>query len=202
MSKISLTSGLAISALAALTLAGCGPDAGGANPSASASAASGSSAASAAASTMAVNTPPPAAPACPKLAAPRCPATAPVALKPAPSHIAAVWSRKASGHEGRGWGRRHCVHRHAHHGWADRRVDREQHYGYIGGPPVDLRVERREQVVRSDSRTVEVYRESRGGVRPCPSDCRGFRRLDGYRTFGYAGIDERGYLVWPGKVEY
>jgi hypothetical protein len=57
---------------------------------------------------------------------------------------------------------------------------------------------------RETSRS-EAWRASGGervvvrqGDRPCPDRC----RPAGYRTFDYAGIDERGYLVWPGKVEY
>lgn len=39
--------------------------------------------------------------------------------------------------------------------------------------------------------------EIREAIRPCLDHCGGPRRF-----FGYAGIDDRGYLVWPGKVEY
>jgi hypothetical protein len=48
-------------------------------------------------------------------------------------------------------------------------------------------------------RVVEHYREEgRDAFGPCPLDCRG----GAYRRFSYAGVDGRGYLVWPGKVEY
>jgi hypothetical protein len=48
-------------------------------------------------------------------------------------------------------------------------------------------------------RMVEHYREEgQGAFGPCPRDCRD----QAYRRFSYAGVDERGYLVWPGKVEY
>jgi hypothetical protein len=45
---------------------------------------------------------------------------------------------------------------------------------------------------------VVVRQGDHGALRPCPERC----RPAGYRTFDYAGIDGRGYLVWPGKVEY
>jgi hypothetical protein len=51
-----------------------------------------------------------------------------------------------------------------------------------------------------DVRVIEHERDSvRRGPR-CLTACPGQR--DDPRRFDFTGIDERGYLVWPGKVEY
>jgi len=91
--------------------------------------------------------------------------------------------------------------------------------GLIGGPAV---VDGHDRFARSDIYTAHGgYRaeeesrafsgerliehagqDVRGGLPGCPLDCRTGWRGQGHRTFNYAGIDARGYLVWPGKVEY
>ena len=56
----------------------------------------------------------------------------------------------------------------------------------------------RSEAWRSGDERVVVRQGDHGALRLCPDRCRPAR----YRTFDYAGIDGRGYLVWPGKVEY
>ena len=81
---------------------------------------------------------------------------------------------------------------------------RESDHGFRGGYRIlqeDSRGFASSQSSHFDSgeRVVEHYREeSRGGFGRCPLDCRG----EAYHRFSYAGVDGRGYLVWPGKVEY
>lgn len=92
---------------------------------------------------------------------------------------------------------------------------RDDRGGLMGGPAVELRggyrseetlrqTERSQSYGYGDQRFFESDREDvRGGVRGCLRDCRGGWTGD-WRGGGYraAGVDGRGYLVWPGKVEY
>lgn len=212
---------LALTAVGLAALASCGPDSGSGAPSASNSAPSASVNAASASVLAAAPASAPVAPACPKVVEPKCPAAPSVAPKPLSARTAAIWS----GASRRAW-RRHG-HRHAYadarrrwdHGrpWPGDRPD-GPHYGYLDeGPHVGDRLlggyrseedangtERSEFSQSHDgARFVERYREEAHGGRPCPLDCRGGLpgdwRWDGYRA---AGVDERGYLVWPGKVEY
>jgi hypothetical protein len=74
-----------------------------------------------------------------------------------------------------------CTHNHGHH----HHVRRE-------------RV--RHEAGRSEESVRTIYRRSEdfGPGPPCPGPCPGAGRRD----WSFTGIDARGYLVWPGKVEY
>ena len=217
-----LVPSLMLTAIGLVALASCGPDNGAGGPAASNSAPSaGVNTASAGLQPAAPPTslaPAPAAPACPKVVEPACPAAPPIAR-----HAAAIWSG-ASRHGWRRHGRRSAYAEAARRWdegrpWPGDRPDGER-YGHrddalMGGPAMGMRGGYRTEEEsrfseRSDSsgfdggeRFVERYREETRGGRPCPLDCRGGLPGD-WRGGGYraAGVDERGYLVWPGKVEY
>ena len=216
-----------ILALAATTLGlmGCSPEAGQNNAASDASAAAGPNAAASARFDTPANPAPAAKPApvaCPKQVAPQCPPPpAPSRLaETAPAKTAAAANPNAAALSNRSralWSHRHVQHRRAY-GWHEHR---EQYQaangrgGLMGGPVappplprVDERFARADGFeAREESRVVSrsedwrvsggAHREFRGAVRPCPGPCGGPRH-----GFGYAGIDDRGYLVWPGKVEY
>ncbi len=201
--------GLILTAIGLAALASCGPDSGSGAPAASNSAPTAMNASNASASAAG---PAPVAPACPKAVTPACPAAPSVAPKSLSARTAAIWS----GASRRGW--RHHGHRFAYaeaarrwdegRPWPGDRPDGERYGhrdGLMGGPSVDLRGGYRSEFSQSygGDRFVERYREEAHGGRPCPLDCRGGLPGD-WRGGGYraAGIDERGYLVWPGKVEY
>jgi hypothetical protein len=72
-------------------------------------------------------------------------------------------------------------------------------FAYLGGRErEETRETSRSEAWRFGGEHVVVRQEDHRALRPCPDRC----RPTGYRTFDYAGIDGRGYLVWPGKVEY
>jgi hypothetical protein len=206
---------LAASLGAAMLLTGCGPDhppgaAASSAPSASAALAGADasraskatpsilaeSAASAGAALAAAPTA-----ACPKQ--PACPVPAPSAAAPNP--LAKAMGEKSrrlwAHHRGRAYA---GLGRGAHH---HRHFRGETQEAMLPPPPPLPPVERfaggyrmREET-RDELRT-RAWRSDDGGrviVRRggCPGACPG-----GRRDWDYAGIDARGYLVWPGKVEY
>ncbi len=223
---------LTVAAIAVVfSLAGCGPGAGSgassdataAGPSAADAVSATPSAAAAAASTAA-QTQAQAGPAaaCPKVVAPRCPgAPAAQPMQAAQSDSSSNrLAAAASGAQRRLWSRhRHgeAFARREHRAWDHRRFAREHddHGALMGGgasgeqdserfarlgvrESEETRETSRSEVWRSGDARVVVRQSDRGALRACPDRC----RPAGYRTFDYAGIDGRGYLVWPGKVEY
>jgi len=225
-----LVRGLALTVVGLLALASCGPNSGAGAPAPSNSAPSAGPSAASTSVLAAGPALAPAAPACPKLVEPKCPvapgAAPGVASKPLSARTAAIWS----GAGRRGW-RRHG-HRYpyaqAARRWDEGRPwpgdrpggdqmggERDRRGDLMGGPRLGQsggyraeedtrRTERSEfSSAYGGERFVERDREEVHGARPCPLDCRGGLPGD-WRGGGYraAGIDERGYLVWPGKVEY
>jgi hypothetical protein len=93
----------------------------------------------------------------------------------------------------------------ARRGWTHRGYRSEElqapppveHYAEARGMEMHGGNRTREELSESD-RLVVRRREDSGATRPCPRACPGA----GYRGWDFAGIDARGYLVWPGKVEY
>lgn len=207
MSSDSSFSAAVLAGLAIAALAGCGPDTGASGPAASASIPSASASlpsASASAASAAVAAPP----ACPPAPTLTCPAPSEA---PATSKLASA--QAASAHH---WSARaHVHHRRVVFSERDRRGGDE----LMGGPSFEPRVERHELVARSDSyglregyRMEQEERETSrsessrfGGAivrsQGCPDNC-GDWRDEGHRFYRTAGVDERGFLVWPGKVEY
>ena len=197
-------------ALACVALAACGPDASPSSASDTASANPAASSAAAAAraglepvapspSTSAVSAPPAnlaAAPACPKAVEPQCPA--------APAR-----STAASGAVRETW--RHVHHKHRH--WSnpsvhDEQIAQERDEG-AGLTERSAGGYRMEEGSREISRS--IYSSGHGDERlvergdvpsgpRCLTLCPGPHA--GPRRFDAAGIDARGYLVWPGKTEY
>jgi hypothetical protein len=217
---------------AAVTLSGCTPDTGPASASDAAAAGPNAAAAartemtaSNAAPAAPGAAPKAVAPVCPKLVAPQCPPPAPASPAAQPRKpLAAAWSGAAR----RLWSRHRFAHGAAYAGrarhdwehgrpWPGDRPDGDRlaaqqggHGELMGGPnppPPGAYADRfaraggfeSHETVRAESWRSDSgeHREFREALRPCPDHCGGPRRF-----FGYAGIDDRGYLVWPGKVEY
>jgi hypothetical protein len=116
---------------------------------------------------------------------------------------------------GRPWpGDRPDARRWDHHGQGLTQGDRwaSERDGLMGGPAVERRggyrsFEESRETERSSSfhafggeRVIERYREN--GPRPCPLDCKEGWTGDWRGGYRAAGVDPRGYLIWPGKVEY
>jgi hypothetical protein len=180
--------GVGLLAAVLAVLAGCGPDTGpaalaGASgaPGAHSSAASGalpSALPSAPSTTAPTGAKPPmsltAAPACPAVVQPQCPA-APAAA-PASKVTRRLWAR----HRGHRWTHRR------------ERASRER-FAETGGAESHV-VRTYEESSESDRTIVRRH----GDFGSCPRGCPGGRPRD----WDFTGIDARGYLVWPGKVEY
>jgi hypothetical protein len=185
-----------LAALTLIGLTGCGPDSSASGASDASSAPSGSAAAAASASLAASNAatasaaavaPAPAltpktevavAPVCPKIVQPACPTPANLSGG-APKVLAAPLSPAR---------RRLWAHPH--------RARYARHRALVPANEVHwARVDRSDTSRLYQDRV--IMREDYAAVRPgCPRDC------GGRRDFDMAGIDARGYLVWPGKVEY
>jgi len=194
-------------AVALASLAGCGPDTGsGATSEASGAQSAGTAAASAAMSGAPTPSSKPAslaaaapeAQACPKLVQPKCPAAPGPAAAPLPHALAAPMSKASD----RLWARHRGEHHARLHARRERRdldqrresqVDR-----YADLRDTEMRSGYRMREQSSESDRLVVRREGYGAGRPCPRTCPGA----GHRDWDFAGIDARGYLVWPGKVEY
>ena len=220
--RVALAPALALAATM-LGLVGCSPETS-QNSASDAAAAAGPNAAASAHFDTPTNAAPAAKPApivCPKLVAPQCPPpaapgrlaeTAPAKAAPASNPNAAALSNRSRAL----WSHRH-IQRHRAYGWHEHReaYQASNGHGELAGGPVappplprmDERFARADGFeAREESRVVsrsEGWRISDGAhrefreLRPCPGACGGPRH-----GFGYAGIDDRGYLVWPGKVEY
>jgi hypothetical protein len=214
----------ALAGLALLALASCGPDTGAGSEASSAPSAGPSAAAASRASLAGTrSSAPPAsataamAAACPKVAPIHCPttpATPNTAVQGAPTHLAAttathanplatgwsrasrrIWSRHRTVRHGEAYAARE---RRERRGESDRMQSERQDRFASAGSYESRQVTRSESTqVYGDERFAERGREVfRGEAYACPRAC------PGHRTFDYAGIDARGYLVWPGKVEY